>query len=71
MEGQAQLAEKLTIIEDQRAVLRELSVPLLPLSEGVMVMPLIGVILALRSPEVWPVAEMSSAFGSAKLPEAS
>ncbi|HYF61760.1 MAG TPA: STAS domain-containing protein [Herpetosiphonaceae bacterium] len=47
-QGRLRLAEQLAIIQDQRSVLRELSVPLLPLSDGAMAMPLIGALDSAR-----------------------
>jgi rsbT co-antagonist protein RsbR len=38
----AKLAEQLQTIEEQRGVIREMSVPILPLSDHALVMPLIG-----------------------------
>jgi rsbT co-antagonist protein RsbR len=38
----AELAEQLQTIEEQRGVIREMSVPILPLSDHALVMPLIG-----------------------------
>lgn len=43
------------IIEAQRASLRELSTPLIPLAEGVMVMPLVGTIDTSRATQIMEV----------------
>jgi rsbT co-antagonist protein RsbR len=40
--ARAELAEQLKTIEEQRGVIREMSVPILPLSDHALVMPLIG-----------------------------
>lgn len=40
------------VIEAQRAALRELSIPLVPLADGVIAMPLIGTLDAMRTQEV-------------------
>jgi rsbT co-antagonist protein RsbR len=40
--ARAELAEQLQTIEEQRGVIREMSVPILPLSDHALVMPLIG-----------------------------
>jgi rsbT co-antagonist protein RsbR len=45
-------ALQLQVIEAQRAALRELSTPLIPLAEGVLVMPLIGTIDANRAEQI-------------------
>jgi rsbT co-antagonist protein RsbR len=42
--ARAELAEKLATIEEQRVVIREMSVPILPLSDRALVMPLIGIL---------------------------
>jgi rsbT co-antagonist protein RsbR len=42
--ARAELAEQLRTIEEQRGVIREMSVPILPLSERALVMPLIGIL---------------------------
>ena len=46
------LALKEQVIEAQQAALRELSTPLLPLTEGVLAMPLIGTIDSIRANEI-------------------
>lgn len=40
--ARAQIAEQLTTIESQRAVIQEMSVPILPLNATTLVMPLVG-----------------------------
>jgi rsbT co-antagonist protein RsbR len=40
--ARANLAEQLRTIEEQRAIIREMSVPILPLSDDAFVMPLVG-----------------------------
>ena len=45
-------ALQLQVIEAQRAALRELSTPLIPLAEGVLAMPLIGTIDAARAEQI-------------------
>jgi rsbT co-antagonist protein RsbR len=45
-------ALQLQVIEAQRAALRELSTPLIPLAEGVLVMPLVGTIDAARAEQI-------------------
>lgn len=42
------LAEQLSTIEQQRAVIRDMSVPILPLSQAAMVMPLVGALDSAR-----------------------
>ena len=46
------LALKEQVIEAQQAALRELSTPLLPLTEGVLAMPLVGMIDSIRASEI-------------------
>lgn len=46
------LALQEQVIEAQQATLRELSTPLLPLTEGVLAMPLIGAIDSIRASEI-------------------
>ncbi|HEU4326654.1 MAG TPA: CHASE3 domain-containing protein [Roseiflexaceae bacterium] len=55
-QARAQLAEQLGTIEEQRNVIREMSVPVLPLSETMRLVPLIG---ALDSSRLQAVQEQS------------
>jgi anti-anti-sigma regulatory factor/HAMP domain-containing protein len=47
-QAQQRLAEQLATIEQQRAIIQEMSVPVLPISPAMLVMPLIGVLDAER-----------------------
>lgn len=47
-EARAQIAEQLTQIEEQRAAIREMSVPVLPLTKTTLVMPLVGALDSAR-----------------------
>ncbi len=51
-EAEERTALQQQVIEAQRATLRELSTPLIPLAEGVLVMPLIGTIDATRAEQI-------------------
>jgi rsbT co-antagonist protein RsbR len=44
----AQIGEQLTQIEEQRAAIREMSVPVLPLTKTTLVMPLVGALDSAR-----------------------
>ena len=56
---QQELEEKLATIEDQRAAIRELSTPIIEVWEGVLCLPVVGVLDSTRS------AEMTEALLSA------
>ena len=47
-EARAQIGEQLTQIEEQRAAIREMSVPVLPLTKTTLVMPLVGALDSAR-----------------------
>jgi len=49
---QAQLEEKLATIEKQRAAIRELSTPILEVWDGVLCLPVVGVMDTVRSAEM-------------------
>jgi rsbT co-antagonist protein RsbR len=48
---QAQLEEKLAMIEQQRAAIRELSAPIMEVWQGVLCLPIVGVMDTVRSAE--------------------
>jgi rsbT co-antagonist protein RsbR len=48
---QAQLEEKLTMIEQQRVAIRELSSPIMEVWQGVLCLPIVGVMDSVRSAE--------------------
>jgi rsbT co-antagonist protein RsbR len=50
--AEAHAALQQQIIEAQQATLRELSTPLIPLAEGVLVMPLVGAIDSVRAGQI-------------------
>jgi rsbT co-antagonist protein RsbR len=50
--GEALLRANNEIIKSQKAILRELSTPLIPISDDVMVMPLIGAIDSARAQQI-------------------
>ncbi len=47
-QSQADLAQQLAVIEQQNTVIREMSIPMLPISERVTMLPLIGALDSLR-----------------------
>ena len=49
---QAELAQKLATIEQQRAAIRELSTPVIEVWEGVLCLPIVGVLDTARSAEI-------------------
>lgn len=49
---QEQLQEKLNVIEQQRVLMMELSTPIIPIVEGVLVMPLVGSIDTARAQDI-------------------
>ena len=51
-EAEERTALQLQVIAAQRATLRELSTPLIPIAEGVLAMPLIGTIDAARAEQI-------------------
>jgi rsbT co-antagonist protein RsbR len=61
----AQIAEQLALIDQQQAVIREMSVPVLPLLASTLVMPLVGALdskrLALMQEQALHVLQRSSA----------
>jgi anti-anti-sigma regulatory factor/HAMP domain-containing protein len=63
--ARAQIAEQLTTIEQQRTVIQEMSVPILPLTNQVLVMPLVGALdttrLALLQAQALGAIERSAA----------
>jgi rsbT co-antagonist protein RsbR len=63
--GRAQIAEQLALIDQQQAVIRDMSVPILPLLASTFVMPLVGALdsnrLALMQEQALQTLERSSA----------
>jgi anti-anti-sigma regulatory factor/CHASE3 domain sensor protein len=64
-ESRAQIAEQLDVIDQQQALIREMSVPVLPLLASTLVMPLVGALdsqrLALMQEQALHALEQSSA----------
>jgi rsbT co-antagonist protein RsbR len=50
--ARAQLASQLATIEEQRAVIRELSIPVIPIDERIMILPLIGALDSTRLQQI-------------------
>jgi rsbT co-antagonist protein RsbR len=51
-EARVQLASQLATIEEQRAVIRELSIPVIPIDERTMVLPLVGALDSSRLQQI-------------------